>query len=62
MRPRFYSTLIFLTLPFIAVGVAVGLFELCCGTDGRASAFIAGPFLWAYDRQPKFVGTLPRKR
>ena len=50
MRKISYYTLIVLTMPFLSIGIAVGLFELCCGTDGRASKFIARPFLWAYER------------
>jgi hypothetical protein len=43
--------MILLTLPFVIVGVFVGLFECCVGSDGATAEFVVKPFLWAYRRK-----------
>lgn len=51
MRQLNYGGMIILTLPFVFVGVFVGLVECLLGTDGRAAEFVVKPFLWAYRRK-----------
>jgi hypothetical protein len=46
-----YASMIILTLPFVLLGVLVGIFETCAGTDGATTERVAGPFLWAYRRK-----------
>ena len=51
MRRLNYGGMILLTVPFIFIGVLVGLFECCVGSDGSTAEFVAKPFLWAYRRK-----------
>jgi hypothetical protein len=51
MKKLNYAAMICLTVPFIFLGIAVGLFETCVGTDGAATELVARPFLWAYRRK-----------
>lgn len=51
MRRLNYGGMIILTLPFVILGVFVGLFECVVGTNGAAADFVVKPFLWAYRRK-----------
>ena len=57
MKKLNYATMIFLTMPFVAFGICVGLFETCVGTDGAAAEFVVRPFLWAYRRKDRSNAT-----
>lgn len=53
MRRLNYGVVVALTVPFIALGVAVGLVELLLRQDGTAAEYVVTPFLWAYRRKDK---------
>lgn len=51
MRRLNYGGMILLTIPFVFVGVLVGLAECVLGTNGDAAEYVVRPFLWAYRRK-----------
>jgi len=51
MRRLNYGGMIILTLPFVILGVIVGLFECIVGSDGASAEYVVKPFLWAYRRK-----------
>ena len=51
MRWLNYRGMILLTVPFIFLGVFIGLFECCLGTDGATAEYVVRPFIWAYRRK-----------
>jgi hypothetical protein len=43
--------MILLTIPFVLLGVFVGLGECILGTNGDVAEYVVRPFLWAYRRK-----------
>jgi hypothetical protein len=46
-----YGSMILLTIPFVLLGLVIGLFECVVGSDGSTAEFVVRPFIWAYRRK-----------
>ena len=46
-----YGSMILLTIPFVLLGLVIGLFECVVGSDGSTAEFVLRPFIWAYRRK-----------